>query len=89
MAVGAADAVADASRQDDIEVVGLGGSETGLTAVKEGEIYGTMLQSPVQDAELAVEAALKIARGEDIPETNYLKVPKITKENVGQFEPEW
>ena len=89
MAVGAADAVSDAGRQDDIQVVGLGGSETGLNAVKEGDLYGTMLQSPVQDAKLAVEAGVKLARGEDIPENKYLKVPKITAENVDEFEPEW
>jgi ribose transport system substrate-binding protein len=88
-AMGAADAVKAAGKQDKIIVVGLGGSETGLKGVKEGQLYGTMLQSPVLDAQMAVEAALKVANGEKIPATNYLKIPKITKDNVDQFTPEW
>ena len=89
LAVGAADA-AKAAGITDIVIIGIGGSGEGLAAVKSGDLYGTNLQSPVEDAKLAMEKAVAIANGEEIEDFfYYIPIPKVTMENVDQFEPEW
>lgn len=89
MATAAAQAVKSAGQSEKIKVVGLGGSKDGLDAVKQGLLFGTMIQSPVQDGTLAVQAVTSAARGESVPETTYLKIPKVTSDNVAEFTPEW
>lgn len=89
MAAGVAQAIADAGLEDEIAVIGLGGSQLGFDGVRDGSIYGTIIQSPVQDGELAVEAAVAAARGEDIPDTQYIEPIVVTSENVDDYEAEW
>lgn len=89
MASGVAQAVADANMQDQVKVVGLGGSQQGFDGVKDGSIVGTIIQSPVQDGELAIKAAYDVASGEDIPETQYIKPITVTSDNVADFKAEW
>lgn len=89
MAAGAAEAVADAKRANDITVVGLGASEAGFEGVEEGSMYATILQSPVEDGELAIKAALDVAKGGELPATQYLEPVKLTKDNIAEYEPEW
>jgi ribose transport system substrate-binding protein len=88
-ASGAAQAVADAGRKATLKVVGLGGSSLGFDGVKDGSIVGTILQSPVQDAVYAVDAAAAVAKGKSIPATRYLTPTVITKANISRFTPEW
>jgi len=88
LAVGAAQAASDAGKED-VKVVGLGGSGDGLKAVEDGVLYGTMIQSPVLDGEYGVNALVNILEGKDQPATQYLEILPVTKENVGDYEPEW
>lgn len=88
-ASGIAQAVANAHARGRIKVVGLGGSTLGFKGVKNGSIAGTLIQSPVQDATLAIQAAVKVAKGQSIPKNTYLKPIPITKANVNKYTPEW
>jgi ribose transport system substrate-binding protein len=58
----------------------------GYDAIKRGEYYGSILQSPKEDAQTAVRAAVLIGVGADVPELMYMKTPSVTKENVDEFE---
>lgn len=79
-----------AAGRGDIKVVGTGGTINGLRAIREGLMYGTMDQSPTTDARQALEYAIMLANGETLPERrNIIPMPKITAENVDQFEGEW
>ncbi|MGW3809302.1 sugar ABC transporter substrate-binding protein [Micromonospora sp. NPDC005113] len=89
MASGVAQAVADANKQDKVKVVGLGGSQQGFDGVKDGSIVGTIIQSPVQDGELAIQAAYDVASGKKIPETQYIKPITVTAANVSDYKAEW
>jgi ribose transport system substrate-binding protein len=74
----------------DIKVVGTGGTVNGLKAIREGLMYGTMDQSPTTDAKQALEMAIKLAKGEALPQKrNVIPMPKITAANVGEFKGEW
>lgn len=62
----------------------------GYDAMKEGYIYGSVYQSPAEDARQAVELAVKVARGEEIPFMNYFETPVITPENLDTIDrPTW
>jgi len=89
MASGVAQAIADAGRTGQIQVVGLGGSTQGFAGITDGSIYGTVIQSPVGDGELAVKAAAAVAAGDEIPATQYLDPVIVTADNVGDFTAEW
>lgn len=88
MATGAIQALKE-QKKEGVKVVGIGGSTAGIEAVKAGDMYGTNLQSPVQDGAEAVKVAVKIINKEDVEFFNYIEIPKITKETVDQFTPEW
>ncbi len=88
-AAAAAEVFAEAGRSD-IAVVGTGGTINGLAAIRAGLMYGTMDQSPTTDARQALEFALLLAAGEPLPEArNIIPMPKITAENVDDFQGEW
>lgn len=89
LAAGAAQAVADAGKKGKIQIVGLGGSGDGLKAVTDGTFYGTMIQSPVFDGSYGVQALVNILNGKEQPAKQYLPVLPVTKDNVGQYTPEW
>jgi ribose transport system substrate-binding protein len=80
-------------KKGDVIIVGMGGSKEGLAAVKDGLIYGTVLQSPVDAAKKAIEV-IKMALDQDIqppkqldPYFNFMPLPQITIDNVDQYLP--
>ena len=86
----AAAEVFKAAGRGDVKVVGTGGTINGLKAIREGLMYGTMDQSPTTDGKQALDFAIMLAKGESLPEKrNIIPMPKITAENVDQFEGEW
>jgi ribose transport system substrate-binding protein len=87
MAVGAIEAIKEAGRLDEIIVVGINGNADGLTSIKNGEMYGTISQSPVICGKLVVQVAHKLAKGEDVEFFNIQPMPKITIENADEFLP--
>ncbi|MCW2308976.1 sugar ABC transporter substrate-binding protein [Rhodobium gokarnense] len=79
-----------AAGRGDIKVVGTGGTIDGLKAIREGLMYGTMDQSPTTDGKQALDFAIKLAKGESLPEKrNIIPMPKITADNVANFKGEW
>ncbi len=86
----AAAEVFKAAGRGEIKVVGTGGTVNGLKAIKDGLMYGTMDQSPTTDAKQALEMAIKLAKGEALPQKrNIIPMPKITAANVAEFKGEW
>jgi hypothetical protein len=54
--------------------------------MERGEYWGSIYQSPVDDAEAALQTALDVLAGEDVPFLNYFDTPKITQENMDEFD---
>ncbi len=62
----------------------------GWDAMKNGWHTGSNKQSPVDDAILAIQTAIKVANGIEVPEIQGIDTPKVTPENVDEFErPTW
>jgi ribose transport system substrate-binding protein len=86
MGVGALNAALAAGRAEGITFVGATNFAVGYDAMGRGEYWGSIYQSPVDDAEAALQTALDILAGMDVPFLNYFDTPKITQENMDQFD---
>ncbi len=85
MGVGALNAAKAAGRAEDITFVGATNFAVGYEAMERGEYWGSIYQSPVDDAEAALQTAIDVLEGKDVPFLNYFDTPKITQENMDQF----
>ncbi|MPQ95753.1 MULTISPECIES: sugar ABC transporter substrate-binding protein [Thioclava] len=86
MGVGALNAAKAAGRAKDIKFVGATNFAVGYEAMKKGEYYGSVYQSPIDDAKNALQTAIDVIQGKDVPKMNYFKTPQITEKNMDQFE---
>jgi ribose transport system substrate-binding protein len=86
MGAGALNAALAAGRAEGITFVGATNFAVGYDAMERGEYWGSIYQSPVDDAEAALQTALDIIAGEEVPFLNYFDTPKITQENMGDFD---
>ncbi len=86
MGVGALNAAKAAGRAGDITFVGATNFAVGYEAMERGEYWGSIYQSPVDDAEAALQTAIDVLNGEDVPFLNYFDTPKITQDNMDEFD---
>ncbi|WP_246386089.1 sugar ABC transporter substrate-binding protein, partial [Halomonas campaniensis] len=86
MGVGALNAAKGAGRADEIIFIGATNFAVGYDAIARGEYYGSIYQSPVDDAEAALQTALDVLAGEEVPKLNFFETPKITAENLEEFD---
>lgn len=84
MGVGALNA-AKAAKREGIAFIGATNFAVGYEAMERGEYWGSIYQSPVDDAEAALKTALDVLGGADVPFLNYFDTPKITQDNQGEF----
>ncbi len=85
MGAGALNAALAAGRAEGIVFVGATNFAVGYDAMERGEYWGSIYQSPVDDAEAALQTALDLLAGEEVPFLNYFDTPKITQDNMGEF----
>ena len=85
MGVGALNA-AKAAGRDGIVFVGATNFAVGYEAMAEGDYWGSIYQSPVDDAEAALQTAVDVLNDEDVPFLNYFDTPKITQENMDEYD---
>ncbi|MCH8550867.1 MAG: sugar ABC transporter substrate-binding protein [Natronospirillum sp.] len=86
MGVGALNAALAANRADEIIFVGATNFAVGYEAMEEGNYWGSVYQSPVEDARNALATAIAVANGEEVPFLNYFDTPKITQDNMHEFD---
>ena len=84
MGVGALNAAKAAGREG-IVFVGATNFAVGYEAMEAGDYWGSIYQSPVDDAEAALQTAIDILEGKDVPFLNYFDTPKITQDNMGDY----
>jgi len=62
----------------------------GWDAMQQGWHQGSNKQSPIDDAILAIQTAIRVANGIEVPELQGIETPMVTPENVTEFErPTW
>ncbi|WMS41365.1 sugar ABC transporter substrate-binding protein [Acuticoccus sp. MNP-M23] len=85
MGVGALNAAKAAGRAGDIVFVGATNFAVGYDAMSAGDYWGSIYQSPVDDAKAALQTALDVLDGKDVPFLNYFDTPKITQDNMKDY----
>ncbi|WGH79612.1 sugar ABC transporter substrate-binding protein [Jannaschia ovalis] len=85
MGVGALNAAKAAGRAGDITFVGATNFAVGYEAMEAGDYWGSIYQSPVDDAQAALQTAIDVLNGEEVPFLNYFDTPKITQDNMSEF----
>lgn len=85
MGVGALNAAKASGRAEGLVFIGATNFAVGYEAMERGEYWGSVYQSPVEDARNALDTALGVIRGEDVPFLNYFDTPKITQANMDEF----
>ncbi|NPV53512.1 MAG: substrate-binding domain-containing protein [Firmicutes bacterium] len=85
MALGALEAIKAARKQGQVKVVGFDAIPDALKSIKDGGLAGTVAQQPYEMGRMGVDAAMKVLKGEKLPEVIYAPVKLVTPENVDQF----
>ena len=77
MALGAISAAKAANKQ--IFIIGFDGTDDGVKAVKDGTMAATIAQQPDKMGEIGVDAALKLAKGENVEKNIAVDLKLIEK----------
>ena len=85
MALGAIKALGSKAGKS-VKVVSFDGIPDGLAAVKDGTLSATVAQQPRELGKLAVENAVKLAKGQDVKSVVNVPVKVVTKSNVASFQ---
>lgn len=83
---GAYNAIKEAGREGEIAITSANMYDSGYELIEKGEYYGSVEQSPIEDAKLAVKTAIDIVNGEEIEFKNFIDTPKVTQENIEEFD---
>ena len=83
-AIAAADACIQAGRTQ-IAIVGMGGSQEAIEAIRAGKITGTSFQRPEEEGRSGVRLAMRHLKGETLEKRNMIPCPAITRDNAADF----
>lgn len=82
-AVGAINALEAAGRTEVLVYAAACGDYATTDIIKSGQLSGVAMQSPIIDAQTAMDFAVRVAQGEKIAEfENYIETPVATPENI-------
>lgn len=84
MALGAVKALGSKAGKS-VSVVGFDGTPDGLKAVEAGTLYASVAQQPKELGRIAVQNAVKAARGKDVESMVKVPVKVVTEKNVADF----
>ena len=89
MVIGCARAVHAAGSK--AKLVGWGGSRLGISAIKNGEVDGTVCVAPEEMGQQAFKALYAAVTNPDTPKAKFIEIatPGVTKENVSSCVPQW
>lgn len=86
--IGAAQAIAEQGRTGEILLIGFDDLDQTLEMIRNGEIYGTIAQRPVNGGYLSVKYMVDLLNGESIPERVDTGCVLVTKDNVDTYKDE-
>jgi ABC-type sugar transport system substrate-binding protein len=90
MGFGLLAAVAAAGRIGEFPIVFIATGSESYQKIVSGELYGSVDQSPILDAKVTIDTALKVANGEKVDFLTYLPITVTTQENLKTAEkPTW
>ena len=86
MAIGAIQALKSAGADmDDVVVVGIDATQDGLAAMGAGDLDVTVFQNATGQAGSAIDAAVALARGEQVEQQVMVPFELVTPENMASY----
>ncbi|QUH30530.1 substrate-binding domain-containing protein [Vallitalea guaymasensis] len=82
MALGAVRTIKAANRLNEIKVFGIDATDDALVAIEKNEMSATVKQQPDLQMAKAVEAAMKVAKGEEVEEKVIIPLLLVNKDNL-------
>lgn len=91
MGLGVISALQSAGKEPgEVKLVTVNQFGEGWDAIQAGWQYGSGKQSPIDDAILAIQTAVRVAHGIEVPELQEIEIDRITADTIDQFErPTW
>lgn len=86
MALGAVKALEDKNLQDNCFVYGLDAVPDALQAVKEGRLTITVSQETSKQSQAAIDAAMKLFKGENVPAEILVDIAVVDSSNVDDYQ---
>jgi len=68
-------------------IVGINGQRDAFDSIRSGEMYSTIVQSPVEDGKLAIETMAEILDGKEVKARLPIPLTVVTKANVETVQP--
>ncbi|WP_321893211.1 sugar ABC transporter substrate-binding protein [Paraburkholderia tropica] len=73
-----------------LSVVGIGCEPVGVELLKSGKLYGTVLQSPMDEAHYTINSAIDLLNGKKLDKLRYVPMPSVTaKDDIEQVCKPW
>jgi ribose transport system substrate-binding protein len=88
MALGVVEAVSNAGKPGEIIVVGTDGVPDAIKSIRDGSMSATVAAFPYVMGQTALEVAIRLLEGQDVPGTVVSQQELITPENVDEYFPE-
>lgn len=82
MAMGALEAIISAGKQDDILIIGNDGTSEALASIADGQLDATVNIYPDYGGKIAVDVALRLLGGQDVPQVIYTSQAVIDSTNI-------
>ncbi|MEX6507540.1 sugar ABC transporter substrate-binding protein [Jiella sp. M17.18] len=87
MAIGAIQAMKAAGKDPkSVVVAGIDATRDGLAALRAGDLKATVFQDAAGQGQGAVDAALKLAKGEHVDQKVYIPFQLVTPDNIDKFD---
>jgi ribose transport system substrate-binding protein len=86
MGIGVLNAIKEAGKAGKIKITSSTLFGVGYDAIKAGDYYGSVEQSPAEDAKLAFKIAIMAAEGLPINKQEFMETPPVTKKNIGDYQ---
>jgi ribose transport system substrate-binding protein len=87
MALGAIEAIAAAGKTGTIRVIGFDALDDAKKAIEAGTMEASVAQFPYDMGRVAVESAVKILNGEDVPDDIMVKLEMVTRRGAASAAP--
>lgn len=85
MALGVVEAVRNAGKLGEIVIIGTDGIPDAMRSIDAGELTGTVLASSFDEGWMAVEIAIRLLEGQQVPPWVVLNQTMVTTDNVADF----
>jgi len=84
MALGAMEAIINAGKQGQILVIGTDGVPAAQESILQGLLHGTVAAFPYAMGEIALEVALRLVEGQEVPAVVTSPMVLVTRENFDE-----